>query len=66
MHAVDTKSGYTIWALDRLEANSANLLDIERQVAESAALKFKGQLTAADRVLIAKSATSNAEAYDLV
>jgi DNA-binding winged helix-turn-helix (wHTH) protein/TolB-like protein/Tfp pilus assembly protein PilF len=66
VHAVDTKSGYTIWALDRLEANSANLLDIERQVAESAALKFKGQLTAAERVLIAKSATGNAEAYDLV
>ena len=57
VHAVDTKSGYTIWALDRLEANSANLLDIEGQVAEAAALRFRGQLTAAERVLIAKSAT---------
>jgi DNA-binding winged helix-turn-helix (wHTH) protein/TolB-like protein/Flp pilus assembly protein TadD len=66
VHAVDTKTGYTIWALDRLEANSANLLDIEGQVAEAAALRFGGPLTPAERVLIAKSATRNAEAYDLV
>ena len=66
VHAVDTKSGYTIWALDRVEANSASLLDIEGQVAEAAALRFRGQLTAAERDLIAKSATGNAEAYDLV
>ena len=66
VHAVGTKNGYTIWALDRLEANSANLLDVERQVAESVALKFNGQLAPAERVLIAKSATENAEAYDLV
>ncbi|MFN0102301.1 MAG: tetratricopeptide repeat protein [Bryobacteraceae bacterium] len=66
VHAVDTKSGYTVWALDRLEADSASLLDVEDQLAEAAALRFRGRLTGEERGLIVKSATRNAEAYDLV
>ena len=37
VHGVDTRSGYTIWAIDRLEAEPEKLLDIEGQLAEAAA-----------------------------
>jgi len=66
VHGVDTKSGYTIWAIDRFEAKPDSLLDIEGQVAEAAAQRVRGQLTVGERVLITKARTSNAEAYDLV
>jgi DNA-binding winged helix-turn-helix (wHTH) protein/TolB-like protein len=66
VHGVDTKSGYTIWAIDRLEAKPEGLLDIEGQLAEAAAQRVRGQLTARERDLVTKSRATNAEAYDLV
>jgi TolB-like protein/Tfp pilus assembly protein PilF len=66
VHGVDTKSGYTIWALDRLEANPERLLDIEGQLAQAVAHTVRGELTARERDLVAKSRATNAEAYDLV
>jgi DNA-binding winged helix-turn-helix (wHTH) protein/TolB-like protein/Flp pilus assembly protein TadD len=66
VHGVDTKSGFTIWALDRLEAKPNGLLDIEGQLAEAAAQRVRGQLTANERHLVTKSRASNTEAYDLV
>ena len=66
VHGVDTKSGYTIWAIDRLEAKPEGLLDIEGQLAEAAAQRVRGQLTANERDLVTKSRATNAEAYDLV
>ena len=49
VHGVDTKSGFTIWALDRLEAKPNGLLDIEGQLAEAVAQRVRGQLTANER-----------------
>lgn len=66
VHGVDTKSGYTIWAIDRFEAKPEGLLDIEGQLAEAAAHWVRGQLTARERDLVTKSPATNAEAYDLV
>jgi DNA-binding winged helix-turn-helix (wHTH) protein/TolB-like protein/Flp pilus assembly protein TadD len=66
IQGVDTKSGYTIWALDRFEAKPERLLDIEGQLAEAAAQRVRGQLSASERLLVAKSRAVNAEAYDLV
>jgi DNA-binding winged helix-turn-helix (wHTH) protein/TolB-like protein len=66
VHGVDTRSGYTIWAIDRLEANPDGLLDIEGQLAEAAAQRVRGQLTAKERDLVTKSRATNAEAYALV
>jgi DNA-binding winged helix-turn-helix (wHTH) protein/TolB-like protein/Tfp pilus assembly protein PilF len=66
VQSVDTSSGYTIWAIDRLEVKPEGLLDIEGQVAEAAALRFRGQLTARERDLVRKSRAANAEAYGLV
>lgn len=66
IHAVDSKSGYTIWAIDRFEAKPEGLLDIEGQIAQAAAQQVRGQLTAEERLLVAKSRATNAEAYDLV
>jgi TolB-like protein/Tfp pilus assembly protein PilF len=66
VHGVDSKSGYTIWAIDRFEATPARLLDIEGQLAEAAARRVRGQLTARERDLVTKSRATNAEAYDLV
>jgi DNA-binding winged helix-turn-helix (wHTH) protein/TolB-like protein len=66
VHGIDTKSGYTIWALDRLEAKPEGLLDIEGQLAEAAAQRVRGQLTVRERALVTKSRAANPEAYDLV
>lgn len=66
IQGVDTQSGYTIWALDRFEAKPERLLDIEGQLAEAAAQRVRGQLSASERLLVAKSRAVNAEAYDLV
>jgi TolB-like protein/Tfp pilus assembly protein PilF len=66
VHGVDTKSGYTIWAIDRFEARPERLLDIEGQLAEAAARRVRGQLTAHELHLVTKSRATNAEAYDLV
>ena len=66
VHGVDTKSGYTIWAIDRFEAKPEGLLDIEGQLTEAAAHRVRGQLTARERDLVTKSRATNAEAYDLV
>jgi DNA-binding winged helix-turn-helix (wHTH) protein/TolB-like protein/Flp pilus assembly protein TadD len=66
VHGVDSKSGYTIWAIDRFEAKPEKLLDIEGQLAEAAAQRVRGQITASERVLITKSRATNPEAYDLV
>lgn len=66
VHAVDVKSGDTAWALDRVEASSANLFDVEAEVAHAAALRFRGSISTHERSLVTKSATKNAEAYDLV
>ncbi len=66
VHGVDTRSGYTIWAIDRLEAKPERLLDIEGQLAEAAAHKVRGELTATERDLVTKSRASSPEAYDLV
>jgi TolB-like protein len=66
IQAVDTESGYTIWAIDRFEAKPERLLDIEGQLAEAAAQRVRGQLTASERLLVTKSCAANAEAYDLV
>ena len=66
VHGVDTKSGYTTWAIDRFEARPERLLDIEGQLAEAAARRVNGQLTARELALVTKSRTTNAEAYDLV
>jgi DNA-binding winged helix-turn-helix (wHTH) protein/TolB-like protein/Tfp pilus assembly protein PilF len=66
VHAVDAKSGDTVWALDRVEASSTNLLDVEAEVAQAAALRFKGSISTHERSLVTKSATKSAEAYDLV
>jgi DNA-binding winged helix-turn-helix (wHTH) protein/TolB-like protein len=63
---VDTKSGYTMWAIDRFEAKPERLLDIEGQLAEAAAQRVRGQLTASERLLVTKSRATNSEAYDLV
>jgi DNA-binding winged helix-turn-helix (wHTH) protein/TolB-like protein/Flp pilus assembly protein TadD len=63
---VDTNTGYTIWAIDRFEAKPERLLDIEGLLAEEAAQRVRGQLTSGERLLVTKSRTSNAEAYDLV
>ncbi|MGH9674863.1 MAG: tetratricopeptide repeat protein [Bryobacteraceae bacterium] len=64
--SVDTKSGYTTWAIDRFEARPERLLDIEGQLAEAAAQRVRGQLTTSERAQLTKSLTSSAEAYDLV
>ena len=66
VHGIDTRSGYTIWAIDRLEAEPEKLLDIEGQLAEAAAHRVRGELTARERDLVTKSRSTNAEAYDLV
>jgi DNA-binding winged helix-turn-helix (wHTH) protein/TolB-like protein len=66
VHAVDTKSGYTIWAIERVESDTARLLDIERHLAEAVAVRCRGRLTATEKDLMATSGATNAEAYDLV
>ena len=66
VQGVDVRSGYTIWAIDRLEAKPDGLLDIEGQLAEAAAHRVRGQLTARERDLVARSRAANAEAYELV
>lgn len=66
VHGVDTRTGYTTWAIDRLEAKPEGLLDIEGQLAEAAAQRVRGQLTARERDLVTKSRATNVEAYDLV
>jgi TolB-like protein/predicted Zn-dependent protease len=66
VHGVDTKTGYTIWAVDRFEAEPERLLDLEGQLAEAAAQRVRGQLTAGERDLVTKSRATNAEAYNLV
>ena len=66
VHGIDTRSGYTIWAIDRLEAEPEKLPDIEGQLAEAAAHRMRGELTARERDLVTKSRATNAEAYDLV
>jgi DNA-binding winged helix-turn-helix (wHTH) protein/TolB-like protein/Tfp pilus assembly protein PilF len=65
VQGVDTKTGYTIWAIDRLESKPEGLLDIEGQLAEAAAQRVRGQLTASERDLVTKSRAINAEAYGL-
>jgi DNA-binding winged helix-turn-helix (wHTH) protein/TolB-like protein/Tfp pilus assembly protein PilF len=65
VHGVDTRSGYTTWAIDRLEAQPEGLLDIEGQLAEEAAQRVRGQLTANERDLVTKSRATNSEAYAL-
>ena len=66
VHGIDTRSGYTIWAIDRLEAEPEKLPDIEGQLAEAAAHRMRGELTARERDLVTRSRSTNAEAYDLV
>jgi TolB-like protein/Tfp pilus assembly protein PilF len=66
IHGIDTTSGYTIWAIDRFEEKPEGLLNIEGQLAEAAAQRVRGQLTASERLLLTKSRAGNAEAYDLV
>jgi len=66
VHGVDTRNGYTSWAIDRIESTPERLLNMEAQLAEAAAQRVRGQLTAGERELIAKSRATNAEAYDLV
>jgi TolB-like protein/DNA-binding winged helix-turn-helix (wHTH) protein/Flp pilus assembly protein TadD len=66
IHGVDSNSGYTIWAIDRFDAEPDRLLDIEGQIAEAAAEKVRGHLTARERDLVTKARATNAEAYDLV
>jgi TolB-like protein len=66
IHGVDSKSGYTIWAIDQFEANPDGLLDIEGQLAEAAAQRVRGQLTSGERDLVTKRRATNAEAYDLL
>ena len=66
VHGVDAKSGYTTWAIDRLESKADGLLDIEGQLAEATAQRVRGQLTANERDLVTKSRATNVEAYDLV
>ena len=63
VQGVDTKTGYTIWAIDRLEAKPEELLDIEGQLAEAAAQKVRGGLTPMERDLVTRSRAGNAEAY---
>ena len=66
VHGIDTRSGYTIWAIDRLEAEPEKLPDIEGQLAEAAAHRMRGELTARERDLVTRSRSTNAEAYELV
>ena len=66
VHGVNVRSGDTLWALDRLESKPERLLEFERQLAEAAAQKVRGQLTAKDREAVAKSSSTNDEAYGLV
>jgi tetratricopeptide (TPR) repeat protein len=42
------------------------LLDAQSQLTESVAVQLRGHLTPAERVLVTKSSTTNAEAYELM
>lgn len=66
VHAIDTKTADTLWADDRFHAGMDELLEIEQQIAEAVARRFRGELTAVERGQIGKSGTTNAEAYELV
>jgi tetratricopeptide (TPR) repeat protein len=66
VHAVDSKTGNTVFALDRLGASSASLLDTEAEIAQAVALRIRDQLSTQEQGLLNKSSTSNAEAHELV
>ena len=66
VHAIDTNSAYTLWADDRFDTSAGGLLHVERQLAETVALRLMGHLTLTEQSLMAGSGTRNAEAYDLV
>jgi TolB-like protein/DNA-binding winged helix-turn-helix (wHTH) protein len=65
VHGVDVQSGLTIWAIERLESRPENLLELERQLAEETARRVRGQLSASERKLVSRPASSSAEAYNL-
>jgi len=66
VHLVNTASGFDLWADDHFESEVRELLDAQSQLAESVAVTLRGRLTAAERALVAKSGTTNAEAYELM
>src|SRR5207247_11280098 len=66
VHLVNTANGFDLWADDHFESEVRELLDAQSQLAESVAVTLRGRLTAAERALVAKSGTTNAEAYELM
>ena len=66
VHLVDAANGFDLWADDHFESDVRELLDAQRQLTESVAVQLRGHLTPAERALVAKSSTTNAEAYELM
>lgn len=66
IHLVNASDGFELWADDSFEKTLSDLLDTERDLAEAVAARLKGQLTPQDRAVVAKSNTTNADAYDLL
>jgi serine/threonine protein kinase/tetratricopeptide (TPR) repeat protein len=66
VHLLSTTDGFTIWADDNFDGSMQNLLDAERQLAESVVTKLRGELSPNDSALVAKNNTTNAEAYEFL
>jgi TolB-like protein/DNA-binding winged helix-turn-helix (wHTH) protein len=66
VHLVQARTGFELWADDRLEGSQANLLDTQQHLAQNIAQRLRGQLTPAERDRIATPGTANMEAYELL
>src|SRR6266566_4751994 len=66
VHLVNAANDFVVWADDHFESEVRELLDAQSQLTESVAVQLRGHLTPAERALVIKSSTTNAEAYELM
>jgi serine/threonine-protein kinase len=66
IHLVNAQDGFELWSDNDFESELNDLLDAERQIAGAVASRLKGQLTPQERNLVARSNTTNADAYELL